>query len=110
MDKHIKKGIDVSQCEHYSMKHDSCSYTVSGSCVKENCQVFRLLQQLKAKEQVIEKLENIANELADKCFPDKMQASYDCYGCCGCCSDAGDYTEELGNQLKELVKELKGEN
>ena len=47
MDKHIKKGIDVSQCEHYSMKHDSCSYTVSGSCIKENCQVFRLLQQIK---------------------------------------------------------------
>lgn len=47
MDKHIKKGIDVSQCEHYSMKNDSCSYTVSGSCGKENCQVFRLLQQIK---------------------------------------------------------------
>ena len=109
MDKHIKKGIDVSQCEHYPMTYDSCNFTISGSCVKENCQTFRILQQLKAKEQVIEKLEKIANELADKCFPDKMQASYDCYGCCGCCSDAGDYTEELGNQLKELVKELKGE-
>ena len=68
-----------------------------------------MLQQLKAKEQVIEKLEKITNELVDKCFPDKMQSSYDCYGCCGCCSDACDYTEELGNQLKEIVKELKGE-
>ena len=47
MDRHIKKGIDVSQCEHYSMKYDFCNYTVSGSCVKENCQVFRLLQQIK---------------------------------------------------------------
>ncbi len=47
MDKHIKKGIDVSQCEHYSMKYDSCNCTISGSCVKENCQVFRLLQQIK---------------------------------------------------------------
>ena len=110
-DKQIIDGVDVSGCPSYMDNGECTNKNVYPDYCKacSNC-IYKLEQRLKTKEQVIEKLEKIANELADKCFPDKMQASYDCYGCCGCCSDAGDYTEELGNQLKELVKELKGEN
>lgn len=56
-DKQIKDGIDVSQCEYYSIKHNSCNHTISGSCIKENCQIFRLLQTIRAKEQECERLE-----------------------------------------------------
>jgi hypothetical protein len=36
-DKQIKDGIDVSQCECYSVEDNSCNDTLSGSCMKENC-------------------------------------------------------------------------
>ena len=49
--KQIKDGIDVSQCECYSVEDNSCNDTLSGSCMKEKCQTFRLLQTIKAKEQ-----------------------------------------------------------
>ena len=50
-DKQIKEGIDVSQCECYSVEDNSCNKTLSGSCTKEKCQTFRLLQTIKVKEQ-----------------------------------------------------------
>ena len=56
-DKQIKEGIDVSQCECYSVEDNSCNKTLSGSCMKEKCQTFRLLQTIKAKEQECEGLE-----------------------------------------------------
>ena len=56
-DKQIKEGIDVSQCECYSVEDNSCNKTLSGSCIKEKCQTFRLLQTIKAKEQECEGLE-----------------------------------------------------
>ena len=55
-DKQIKEGIDVSQCECYSVEGNSCNKTLSGSCMKEKCQTFRLLQTIKAKEQECEEL------------------------------------------------------
>ena len=55
-DKQIKEGIDVSQCECYSVEDNSCNKTLSGSCTKEKCQTFRLLQTIKAKEQECEGL------------------------------------------------------
>ena len=56
-DKQIKEGIDVSQCECYSVEDNSCNKTLSGSCMKEKCQTFRLLQAIQAKEQECEGLE-----------------------------------------------------
>ena len=56
-DKHIKDGIDVGQCKYYSIEHDDCARTLSGSCMKEKCQTFRLLQTIQAKEQECEGLE-----------------------------------------------------
>ena len=50
-DKQIKDGIDVSQCECYSVEDNSCNDTLSGSCMKEKCQIFRLLRTIKSKEQ-----------------------------------------------------------
>ena len=49
-DKQIKEEIDVSQCECYSVEDNSCNKTLSGSCIKEKCQTFRLLQTIKVKE------------------------------------------------------------
>ena len=54
----IIDDADVSQCEYYSIKHNSCNRTISGSCIKENCQTFRLLQIIKRKEQECEELRN----------------------------------------------------
>ena len=55
-DKQIKEGIDVSQCECYSVENNSCNDTLSGSCMKEKSQICRLLQTIKAKEQECEEL------------------------------------------------------
>ena len=54
--KQIKDGIDVSQCKCYSVEDNSCNNTLSGSCIKEKCQIFRLLQAIKTKEQECEAL------------------------------------------------------
>ncbi len=49
-DKYIKDGIDVSQCKCYSVENNSCNDTLSGSCMREKYQTFRLLQTIKRKE------------------------------------------------------------
>ena len=64
-DKQIKEGIDVSQCKCYSVENNSCNNTLSGSCMKEKCQTFRLLQTIKAKEQECEKLKQNARDTYD---------------------------------------------
>ena len=65
-DKQIKDGIDVSQCECYSVEDNSCNDTLSGSCMKEKCQTFRLLQTIKAKEQENEGLKEQLTILDDE--------------------------------------------
>ena len=60
-EKQIKEGIDVSQCEYYSVENNSCNHTLSGSCMKEKCQIFRLLQTIKAKEQECKQFRNKFN-------------------------------------------------
>ena len=42
-------------CENYS-KEVGCCNTFDGSCIKEQCFTYRLLQLLKAKEQECEEL------------------------------------------------------
>ena len=64
-DKQIKEGLDVSQCECYSVEDNSCSKTLSGSCMKEKCQTFRLLQTIKAKEQECEELKHEVELMMD---------------------------------------------
>lgn len=59
----IKDGIDVSQCECYLIEYNSCNDTLSGSCIKEKCQTFRLLQTIKTKEQECEELKEDNKEL-----------------------------------------------
>lgn len=61
-DKQIKDGIDVSQCECYSIEYNSCNDTLSGSCIKEKCQTFRLLQTIKTKEQECEEFRKANDE------------------------------------------------
>ena len=53
--KHIKDGIDVSECKCYSVEEDVCNI-LSGSCMKEKCQTFRLLQTIQRKEQECDRL------------------------------------------------------
>lgn len=65
-DKQIKGGIDVSQCECYSVEDNSCHKTLSGSCMKEKCQTFRLLQTIKVKEQECEKKSRAIGNLGYK--------------------------------------------
>lgn len=59
---------------------------------------------------VIEKLEKIIDKVENTRFPEKSSHEYDCYGCCNCCSDYSYFEEDIANQLKEVLKELKGEN
>ena len=58
----------------------------------------------------IEKLEKIIGRIENIEFPKGERYGYDCYGCCNCCSDYSDFNEDIANQLKEVLKELKGEN
>ena len=44
-----------NRCENYS-KEVGCYNTFDGSCIKEQCFTYRLLQLLKAKEQECERL------------------------------------------------------
>ena len=58
----------------------------------------------------IEKLEKIIDRVENTGFPERPSHEYDCYGCCNCCSDYSYFEEDIANQLKEVLKELKGEN
>ena len=66
-DKQIKEGIDVSQCECYSVEGNSCNKTLSGSCIKEKCQTFRLLQTIQVKEQKCEELKHQIEDVDTLC-------------------------------------------
>ena len=48
-------------CENYSQEV-GCYGTFNGSCIKEQCFTYKLLQQLQAKEQECERLKKIINE------------------------------------------------
>lgn len=85
-DKQIKEGIDVSQCECYSVEDNSCNKTLSGSCIKEKCQTFRLLQTIKAKEQ---ECEGLKEEIKTNGF--------------------GHFNIEMAEQLDQLKVELEQE-
>ena len=63
--KQIKDGIDVSQCKCYSVEDNSCNNTLSGSCMKEKCQIFRLLQAIKTKEEECKRLKWYLEEIRD---------------------------------------------
>ena len=65
-DKQVKEGIDISQCECYSVEDNSCNKTLSGSCMKEKCQTFRLLQTIQAKEQECKKKSRAIGNLGYK--------------------------------------------
>lgn len=55
----------VNFCENYS-KEVGCYNTFDGSCIKEQCFTYRLLQLLQAKEQECERLVNKNNILSEK--------------------------------------------
>lgn len=93
-DKHIKKGVDVSQCEYYSMGHDSCKHTISSSCVKENCQTFRLLQTIKAKEQECEELKKTIMYKCPQCGEEYL-------------NPIGASLYEENNKLKQTLTDIK---
>lgn len=57
-------------------------------------------------EKIIKELEDIL-PLLEKNF---MDNNYDCYGCCGCCSEYDDNQEAVAGLLRDVIKELKGEN
>ena len=52
-------------CENYS-KEVGCYNTFDGSCIKEQCFTYRLLQLLKAKEQECEELKKENCELTEE--------------------------------------------
>ena len=58
-------------CENYS-KVVGCYNTFDGSCIKEQCFTYRLLQLLKAKEQECEKLINKNNRLEEELNATKL--------------------------------------
>ena len=51
-------------CENYS-KEVGCYNTFDGSCIKEQCFTYRLLQLLKAKEQECEELKETLAEIKE---------------------------------------------
>lgn len=113
-DKQIKDGIDVSQCECYSIKHNSCNKTVSGSCIKEKCQTFRLLQTIKAKEQEYEELkeqltilddEDVVVEITVKQFEEykKLKQTLTEIKEIVCKSLGGGVREEILQKIREVI-------
>jgi hypothetical protein len=52
-------------CENYSKKV-GCYGTFDGSCIKEQCFTYKLLQKLKAKEQECEELKEYKEDLTQR--------------------------------------------
>ena len=101
-------GDDVSDCEYLGL-YKECKVK-SGSCCpfdcqdNPNCYYKELIRRLN----IYGKLDKIAHRLSATKFPSNQQTEYDCYGCCGCCTTASNYMIKIANQLKEVIKELKG--
>lgn len=96
-DKQIKDGIDVSQCECYLIEYNSCNDTLSGSCIKEKCQTFRLLQTIKAKEQECERLKE--SKKNSRCAWKSLEGTF--------CPQAQEQLYQLKAENEELEKELR---
>ena len=72
-------------CENYS-KEVGCYNTFDGSCIKEQCFTYRLLQLLKAKEQECEELKH------------EVELMMDCASC-----KVDEYKQTL-TEIKEIAK------
>lgn len=79
-----------NRCENYS-KEVGCYNTFDGSCIKEQCFTYRLLQLLKAKEQECEELNKKLQ--AQRAFTAQEQCKIYCV--------AYDKTCETGNECKQ---------
>ena len=77
-------------CENYS-KEVGCYNTFDGSCIKEQCFTYRLLQLLKAKEQECEALQMSENEAGE------IIAELEAY-------------KDINEDFKTAWEELKAEN
>ena len=91
-------------CENYN-KEVGCYYTFDGSCNKEQCFTYRLLQLLQAKEQECERLkETLAEikEIAEECY-------YECNSMNNCnisCKYYNDCNGEFSYLLAYLNKQI----
>ena len=75
----------IDYCENYS-KEIGCRNTFDGSCSKEECFTYRLLQLLQAKEQECEELKH------------KVELMMDCASC-----KVDEYKKTLA-EIKEIAK------
>lgn len=101
-------GVDVSDCEYLGLCKEcnvKCGSFFSFDCSDNpNCYYKELVRRLN----IYGKLDNVARRLSVRKFPNSQQTEYDCNGCCGCCTTASNYMIKIANQLKEVIKELKG--
>lgn len=104
----MTNGVDVSDCEYLGLdkecKVKGGSYCTFDCSDNPKCYYKELIRIFN----IYGKLDKIAHRLSVRKFPNNQQIEYDCYGCCGCCATASNYMIKIANQLKEVIKELKG--
>ena len=96
-------------CENYS-KEVGCYNTFDGSCIKEQCFTYRLLQLLKAKEQECEELKRELQAQRD--FTAHEQKLIYCVAYDGTCKTGNDCKQEKcifkdNIKLKQTLTEIK---
>ena len=97
-------------CENYS-KEVGCYNTFDGSCIKEQCFTYRLLQLLQAKEQECDKLKQTLTEIKEiaenSCC---LQPTSTCeeYENCKECNRTSD--DETVKQILQKISECEGNN
>ena len=101
--KHIKDGIDVSECKCYSVEEDVCNI-LSGSCMKEKCQTFRLLQTIQRKEQECDRLKEEVSLLKESNL--KLQPIEDVSSIEKCYLQQLDKLKEENDTLFKAIEEV----
>ena len=86
-------------CENYS-KEVGCCNTFDGSCSKEECFTYRLLQLLQAKEQECEELKTLLNAEEQKLIKIKQYIE-DNEWC---------ILDEMYKDLEQIIESKEGDN
>lgn len=75
MNRIVKDGVDITDCE-YVTQYGFCNDTLSGSCVRNKCQIFNLFSKIQKQQKVLKDIIPILDCHANShvsCFVRKAQ-------------------------------------
>lgn len=71
MNRIVKDGVDITDCE-YVTQAGFCNDTLSGSCVRNKCQIFNLFSKIQKQQKVLKDIIPILESYVDSRIGEKQ--------------------------------------